>query len=150
MKTNEKEIDALNNLIVINNDRIEGYRRAAEETDQADLKILFNKYSTQSARFASELKMRVTVLGGEPSTGTTNSGKIYRAWMDVKAALTGKDRKAILNSCEYGEDVALGTYKEEIKNEDLGTESRSIVNNQLREIQAAHDEIKQLRDGVEA
>jgi len=29
--------------------------------------------------------------------------------MDVKAALTGKDRKAILNSCEYGEGWATNT-----------------------------------------
>lgn len=31
--------------------------------------------------------------------------------MDVKAALTGKDRKAILNSCEYGEDIAKDSYE---------------------------------------
>ena len=31
--------------------------------------------------------------------------------MDAKAALTGSDRKAILNSCDYGESVAVETYE---------------------------------------
>ena len=150
MKTNEKEIDVLNGLININNDRIEGYQRAAKETDQPDLMNLFTRFSSQSAKYAGELKMRVSALGGEPATGTTNSGKIYRAWMDVKAALTGKDRKAILSSCEYGEDVALSSYKEALKENDLGAESITTLNKHLPELQAAHNEVKQLRDSVTA
>jgi len=30
--------------------------------------------------------------------------------MNFKAALTGKDRKAILNLCEYGEGATVDTY----------------------------------------
>jgi hypothetical protein len=31
----------LNTLIIINNDRIEGYETAAKETEEQDLKVLF-------------------------------------------------------------------------------------------------------------
>jgi uncharacterized protein (TIGR02284 family) len=48
---------------------------------------------------------------GTPEEGTRITGKFFRVWMDVKAALTNKDRKAILISCEYGEDVAVDTYE---------------------------------------
>ena len=34
---NEKTIEALNTLITINNDRIEGYETAAKETEEQDL-----------------------------------------------------------------------------------------------------------------
>ena len=57
------------------------------------------------------LATEVAALGDDIEKGTTNSGKIYRAWMDVKAAFTGHDRKAILASCEFGEDAAQAAYK---------------------------------------
>jgi uncharacterized protein (TIGR02284 family) len=45
-------------------------------------------------------------LGGTATEGTTTSGKLFRVWMDIKSAMTGSDRKAIINSCEYGEEAA--------------------------------------------
>jgi hypothetical protein len=42
---NEKSIDVLNKLIEINNDRIEGYQTASDETKESDLKELFSKLS---------------------------------------------------------------------------------------------------------
>src|SRR3989344_995229 len=101
-KNNKDIIDSLNNLIQINNDRIQGYLTAAKETEEADLKELFSEMMQTSQECRRELVQEVTKLGGTPIEGTTVSGKIYRAWMDVKAALTSKDRKAILNSCEFG------------------------------------------------
>ncbi len=148
-KLNEKEIESMNQLIEYNNDRTNGYQKAATETDHADLKQLFNKYSAQSTQFGSQLHQRVLSLGGEPATGTTNSGKIYRAWMDVKAALTGKDRKAVLNSCEFGEDVALHSYGDALKTPELSVESRSLIEQQSHHIREAHNEIKNLRDQAE-
>src|SRR5690606_32195771 len=113
---NEKAIDVLNSLIVINNDRIEGYETASEETDEMDLKSLFSRFISTSQKCKQELVNEVVAQGGEVADGTKVTGKFFRAWMDVKAALTGKDRKAILNSCEYGEDEALKTYKDAIEN----------------------------------
>ena len=52
----------------------------------------------------------VSRLGGTSAEGTLTTGKLHRVWMDVKAALTGKDREAILKSCEFGEGVAQDTY----------------------------------------
>jgi len=144
--TKEKEVAVLNTLIEYNNDRVEGYQKAAEETEETDLMALFNKYSAQSLKFSQQLANRVSQIGGEPVSGTTNSGKIYRAWMDVKAALTGKDRKAILGSCEYGEDVALKSYEDALEGDNLTAESRIMIAEQARHIRASHDEIKALRD----
>ena len=86
------------------------------------------------------------LLGGEHTEGTTLSGKAYRAWMDVKAALSGKDRKAILNSCEFGEDAALSVYRTVSEGNDLSADSRKIVHKQLADLQKAHDQMKTLRD----
>lgn len=145
---NEKSIDILNSLIEINNDRIEGYETASKETEEGDLKSLFSKFMETSRKCKSELVNEVTRLGGKPEEGTRTSGKFFRAWMDVKAALTAKDRKAILGSCEFGEDAAVGTYANALKksNGDLSTDQQTMINNQYTLIKSEHDKIKAMRD----
>ena len=120
----DKLIDTLNKLIEINNDRIEGYETASKETEENDLKILFAGFINTSQKCKQDLVQEVLNLGGTPVEGTRITGKFFRAWMDVKAALTNKDRKAILNSCEYGEDVAMNTYEKALS--DSGDTSSTI------------------------
>ncbi len=142
----EKRISALNDLIIINNDRYEGYRKAAEETKDESLKDLFKQYSRQSDGYNRELRALVPAHEDEPDQGeTTLSGKLYRVWMDVKTSLAGNDRKAVLSACEFGEDVALGTYKDALDDE-LSGDTRTIVLKQREEIRQAHNHIKALRD----
>jgi uncharacterized protein (TIGR02284 family) len=145
----EKIADALNKLIEINNDRVEGYERAEKETDDNGLKTLFTRFAAQSRSNKSELEGLVRSHGEEPAQGTTTSGKFYRAWMDIKSALTGKDRKAIVASCEYGEDVAKETYQDVIKDLDGASSTvQAILMRQHSEIKEAHDQVKALRDTI--
>ncbi|MDQ3016488.1 MAG: PA2169 family four-helix-bundle protein [Bacteroidota bacterium] len=145
---NDKSIDVLNSLITINNDRIEGYKTAIEETEDQDLITMFNHCMETSQECKSELVAEVNGLGGEPEDGTRIDGKIYRAWMDFKSLLTGKDRKAILNSCEYGEDVAVHTYERAMKDADLSSAHNSIVSAQYAKIKADHDKVRNMRDAA--
>ena len=146
--TTDKSIDVLNSLIVINNDRIQGYETAIDETKDSDLRNLFNRFIDHSRQFRDELISAVRNLGGKPAEGTRPDGKIYRAWMDFKAMLTGKDRKAILSSCEYGEDVAVNTYEKAMKDEDLSPAYSGIVSTQYAKIKADHDEVRSMRDAA--
>ena len=148
----EKSIEVLNSLIEINNDRIEGYEKAAKETEEADLKTLFAQFAKTSEKCKVELLNEVRKLGGTPIEGTKTTGKLYRAWMDIKAALTGKDRKAILSSCEFGEDVAVDTYNKALKDNsaDLTAEQNSMIGAQHASIKADHNKVKGLRDMVAA
>jgi len=147
---NKKAIDALNTLVEINNDRIEGYETAGRETNEADLKVLFTKLAETSQDCRIELEREVELLGGTPAKGTKVSGKFFRAWMDVKAAITGKDRKAILESCEYGEDHALKTYESVLEDDsdELTSEQISLIESQYDLLKADHDAVRALRDSL--
>jgi uncharacterized protein (TIGR02284 family) len=147
----EKRVAALDELIIINNDRYEGYKRAAEETTDPDLKALFNKFSAQSSDFSSELRKWIPLGETLPERDETKaSGKFYRAWMDVKAAVTANNRKAILSSCEFGEDVAKRTYDAILENpEDVSGDLIAVIRKQRGELQVSHDRIKALRDTAE-
>jgi uncharacterized protein (TIGR02284 family) len=144
----EKNTEVLNDLIKINYDRVKGYEKAASETrDQdADLRSLFNDLAAESRNYIKELERFVTARGASPADGTTLDGDIYRAWMDVKATFTGKDRKGILASCEFGEDAAQRAYEKALKVDSLSTEVRQVTSDQKTKLRSSHDKIKRMRD----
>ncbi len=149
MERNSELIEVLNDLIQINNDRVRGYEKATNELSAADvdLKAIFAQMSAESRKYATELSAEVGRLGGEPSTSTTASGKIYRAWMDVKAVFTGKDRHAVLENCEFGEDAAQKAYDEALKSDaTMDTNIRQMITNQKSALRTSHDTIKKYRD----
>jgi uncharacterized protein (TIGR02284 family) len=149
-EVNEKVVTALNELVRINNDRIEGYQRASKETDDADLRMLFTEMAQQSQQYRDELASMVTSMGGDVAQGTTVSGKFYRVWMDVKAMLSSNDRKAALENCEFGEDVALESYETALESGiNFPDNTRSSLRKQKEGIQRSHDKIKQMRDATQ-
>lgn len=146
---NEKVTGIINDLIRINNDRVVGYEKAIDElkAGDADLKSLFERYVTQSKQYAHELSQEITRLGGNPTDSTTNSGKVYRVWMDLKAAISGKDRKAVLDNCEFGEDAAQKAYDMALNSDaDLDPTLRELIVKQKATLKTGHDEVRRLRD----
>ena len=141
-------IEVLNDLTAINNDRIRGYERAIEETMPADsdLRILFTNMISESHDIRVDLASQVQEMGGEFEAGTTLSGKLYRAWMDVRAVFTGHDRYAVLANCEAGEDAAQKAYKDALDTDDLPPHIRTLLDKQKQTLRASHDKIKALRD----
>lgn len=150
---NEKVTAVLNDLVRINNDRVVGYEKAIDELkdEDADLKTLFNRYITESRQNAHELTLEVSRLGGDAAEGTTNSGKVYRVWMDLKAVISGHERKTVLANCEFGEDAAQKAYDTAL-NSDLEFEAtiRDLIVRQKATLKSGHDEVKRLRDMHEA
>ena len=147
---NTVTIEILNDLIQINNDRIKGYTRAIEELkdDDTDLKVLFETMIDQSREARNALGREVQVLGADMDTGTTVSGKIYKAWMDIKAVFSGHDRKTVLANCEFGEDAAQRAYDAALNSENLPHFLREMVEQQKRSLREAHDQVRALRDSV--
>ncbi|HRE51156.1 MAG TPA: PA2169 family four-helix-bundle protein [Flavitalea sp.] len=147
---NEELITVLNDLIRINNDRILGYEKAIKETEgiDLDLKTVFNRMIDESNQYKNELATEALKRGGSADIeSSTNSGKIYRAWMGLKASFTGKDRHAMLAACEYGEDAAQKAYKDALESDaTTDSEIRQMILRQKSTLKESHDLIKQYRD----
>ncbi len=145
--TSDKASGLIKDLIIINNDRYEGYKTAAKETNDQQLKAMFEGFSAQSNQFNSVLRGFISAEES-PKGETTTSGKVYRAWMDIRAAISSNDRKVVLSSCEFGEDVALDSYKTALKEEELPEEISSTVRKQQEQLQEAHNTVKAMRDSA--
>lgn len=153
MQTTEMALEVLNDLVKINNDRIAGYERAINESKDldVDLKATFESMIRESIGYKHELIEKAEELGGEIEEGTTTAGKIYRAWMDVKATFTGSDRKAILESCEFGEDAAQRAYDAALSSDaEMSADIRELIQAQQQSLKNSHDLIKKYRDAHEA
>ncbi len=150
METTKETTTILNDLVEINNDRIIGYEKAIEELKDGDhdLKTLFAGMIDESRQARMALGKEIQGLGGEMEKGdaTTNSGKIYKAWMDVKAVFTGHNRHTVLSNCEFGEDAAQKAYKMALADEHLPAYLKEMLEQQKQTFKASHDEIKALRD----
>lgn len=146
---NDTLITVLNDLIRINNDRVVGYDKAADEARDidVDLRAVFTRMGEESRQYAAELTQEVVKLGGDPATGTTNSGKIYRVWMDLKATFSGNSRQAVLENCEFGEDAAQKAYDSALKSDaEIPADVRQLITNQKSSLKTSHDVIKKYRD----
>lgn len=149
MAANEPLNEVLNDLVQINNDRIAGYQRAINEAKDldVDLKAMFEGMIRESEGYKNDLIAEVGRNDGEVDKGTTISGKIYRAWMDVKATFTGSSRKAILENCEFGEDAWRRAYEAALSSDaEMNAPVRQLITDQYNSQKNSHDLIKKYRD----
>jgi uncharacterized protein (TIGR02284 family) len=150
MKRNKATAETLNDLVQINNDRIVGYENALKELDADDehLRPLFLELIDQSHRFKLQLGTEIEVMGSDIDSGTTTSGKIHRAWLNLKATFSGHNEKNILEECEFGEDAINKAYQSALAEEHVPNYIKDILREQQSYLMEAHDEIKSLRDSA--
>ena len=144
---NKQSVSILNTLIETLKDGELGYQQAADETQDADLKTLFNGYSRQRHELAKTLQKAALALGdaNPEHTGSVNSA-VHRTWINLKATLTTQDRHAVLAECERGQDIAKKAYAEALSQGSLSPELQATVQEQHETILATHDAVKKLRD----
>jgi uncharacterized protein (TIGR02284 family) len=147
MESTTNSTGIINDLIEINNDRVAGFEKAIADIkdENIDLKELFQGYTEQSRKNGQEL---AAIVGNpdEVETGNSVSGTLHRAWIDVKSIFGGSDRASILSEAERGEDAIKKAYKDALEGGELPANAIQTVTTQAQEINAAHDQIKALRD----
>ena len=145
-------IDAFNSLIVINNDRIHGYKTAANEIESPEMKQFFLELSETSVTCRNELIKEVKRLGGIPDESTKTSGKFFRMWMSIKAVITGNDLNTIVKLCQYGENAALDTYKDVLIQEvhEIKPAEQDILNNQYALLKRDYKKLKLIHNALKS
>lgn len=151
METTEKSVEVLNELIELNNDRVAGFEKVMADIkdENIDLKELFQAFAAQSRENSQELSALVGNYGGNLETGTSMSGSLHRAWIDVKSLFGGSDRESILSEAERGEDAIKKAYQQALTDNELPADCLDTISRQSQDIKRAHDQIKALRDTAE-
>lgn len=141
-----KITSVLNELVETSKDGEKGFRTAAEDTKNAELKTVFLRRAEDCKKGAIELQQLVSRLGGEPEEGGSVAGAMHRGWVNLKAAVSDRDDLAILEECERGEDVAKAKYRAALEDDKLPQDIRMAVQRQYDGVVRNHDQIRDLRD----
>ncbi|MEO7563766.1 MAG: PA2169 family four-helix-bundle protein [Sphingomicrobium sp.] len=145
-----EEITALNTLTATTIDSVKGYEDSAKNVDSDRLRELFRKRADERQQVVEQLRSEVRRLGGNPEDDGSIMGKTHQVFEDIKAAITGRDEKAIINEVERGEDYIKGKYEAVLKSDALSGECRSAVEQAFQSVRSGHDQISQIKHSMEA
>ena len=150
MAEQSEGITTLNTLIATTIDSVTGYEDSAKNIHDERLREIFRARADERQRVVEELRTEVRRLGGDPEESGSFLGKTHQRFEDLKAAVTGRDEKAIINEVERGEDYLKGKYETALNDGDLSGESRAVVERVYQSVRQGHDQISQLKHGLEA
>ena len=145
----QDQINTLNELTETTIDSITGYEDSAQNIDNERLREIFRKRASERQEVVDQLRSEVRRLGGNPEDSGTFLGKAHQRFEDLKAAITGRDEKAIVNEVERGEDYLKAKFENALESGNLGGESRQIVERCYQSVRAGHDQISQLKHGMQ-
>ena len=140
---------ALNTLIGTLIDSVEGYQKAAADTDNTRYAEMFNARAQERQQAVTKLQACVARLGGNPEDDGTTAGTVHRGWINLKEAVVGRDDEAIVKSVESGEDYLKDKFETIMDNKDLPAEARAAIEEAWTSVRAGHDEMSQLKHAID-
>jgi uncharacterized protein (TIGR02284 family) len=144
-----EEISTLNTLIATTVDSIKGYEDSATNIDNERFREIFRQRANERQQVVEDLRAEVRRLGGDPEDSGSFLGKAHQRFEDLKAAITGRDEKAIINEVERGEDYLKGKFQAALNSSHLSSETRSAIERCYQSVREGHDQISQLKHGME-
>ena len=150
MTEHKDEIATLNTLIATTIDSITGYEDSAANIDNERFRETFRQRANERQQIVEELRGEVRRLGGEPEDSGSFLGKAHQRFEDLKAAITGRDEKAIINEVERGEDYLKAKFETALNEGNLSGETRAVVEGCYQSVREGHDQMSHLKHGMEA
>lgn len=146
----DNNVSVLNDLIEVSRDGEEGFRKAAEDAKNPELKTLFSSRATEIGAAVRELQSQVAALGSKPEDHGSVAGALHRGWVSLRSAVSDRSDLAILEETEKGEDVAKKKYAEALQESDLSFDIRALIERQYQGVLRNHDLIRDLRNRYRA
>ena len=148
--TNRDEIAALNTLTATLIDSVTGYEDAAANIEGSSrLQQLFRERASERRQVVEDLRAEVRRLGGNPEDDGSFLGRTHQRFLDLKAAITGRDEQAIINEVERGEDYLKEKFETALESGTLSSETRQIIERAYQSVKSGHDQVSQLKHGME-
>lgn len=149
MADTDHDIRTLNSLIATTIDSVNGYNESAKEAENPRFAQMFTSRANERQEVARMLQAEVTRLGGNPEDDGTVLAGAHRVFLDLKAAVTGRDDKAIINEVERGEDHIKAKFEDALQDNDLSPNVKDAVNQAWTSVKTGHDQMRDLKHSME-
>jgi uncharacterized protein (TIGR02284 family) len=148
MTDRKDEIAALNTLTATLIDSVTGFEDSAANIDNPRLQELFRQRASERSRIVEELRSEVRRLGGDPEDDGSFLGKTHQRFLDLKAAIAGRDEKTIIDEVERGEDYLKSKFQAALQSGDLKGETHDLVERLYQQVKEGHDQVSALKHGM--
>lgn len=130
----DSALSALQDLSARCHDSEQGYRHAALDASDGDLRQQFEQLANERSSMAAELDRVLREHGAEPAWREgALTGAAHRMWLDLRTALSRNERQAILDEVARGESAAEDSYDNALR-QGLPAEAMQVVRQQHRRV----------------
>ncbi|CAN5167203.1 PA2169 family four-helix-bundle protein [soil metagenome] len=150
MSQTDHDISTLNALIATTIDSAAGYTEAAKDSKNSRFAALFTSRAAERRTVASRLQEEVTRLGGKAEDDGTVLAGAHRMFLNLKAAVTGHDDKAIINEVEAGEDHIKAKFEDAMGDRELSSAVRDLIETCYAPVKASHDEMRDIKHSMQS
>ncbi len=137
--------EQLNSLLTRNYDAEQGYLTVADKIEHPEMKNFMQQNSQDRNSFGHEIKEIMSELNLKPDKGTSLSGDVHRAWINLKELLSQNSDEAILAEAARGEEYAIAAYEETINTPGLSPSHKRILSDHLNSIKKTREQITKLK-----
>lgn len=147
MSTYTEEVGKkLNELLEKTYDAEKGFKKAAENVENTNLKNYFQRKAQERYDFGHALKTEIKQFGQEVDKGDSFTSKAHRSWMDIKNFFSSDNEEAMLEEAIKGEKAAVDEYEEVLKETTLPPSTETLLTQQKNKIISGLNNIKRLED----
>ena len=146
--SNSHDISTLNGLIATTLDSVDGYTEAAKDSENSRFTPLFTSRAAERRQVVANLQQQVRSLGGDPEDDGTILAGAHRMFLNLKATLTGKDDKAIINEVEAGEDHIKAKFEDAMKDGELSPTALAAITEAFGSVREGHDQMSALKHSL--
>jgi len=147
LNLSESIISELRDLVRINVDSSKGLQTAADCVKDTELAALFRNIASERAVNADKLGHYLAMNDEDANDSGSIAGKIHRWWLNIRGAVSSKEKYAILAEAERGEDEIKDRYEAALRNT-AGSPIHEVLMTQMASVKAGHDKIRDLRDSA--
>ena len=145
-RTRDEILDEIEEILEKNEDARKGYEKAAENADSSELASYFREKASSRKQFNAELKRELKTAYPDYDEDGSFTGKLHRAWMDVKNLFSADDDEAMLEESINGDKAAINEYNDVIEYDNLAPGLKNLLLSQRNKIQADIAENSSLED----
>lgn len=141
------DISVLNSLIKTTLDSMKGFADACDDSD-GTYRDLFQSMSDERSQAASKLQAQVRSLGGDPEDDSSFTAAAHRTFMDLRAAVAGRDEQRVIEEVERGEDHIKEKYEEALADGELSAETRRAIEDCYQSVRKGHDRVSAIKHAM--
>jgi hypothetical protein len=127
----KNNIEILNDLIMIQNERIAGYQLVLEATSkEPHFNNTIRNLIDEGLQFKYLLIQKISQLEKAVSNASSVPGRLYGVWKDLKIKSLNSKGSLVIANCQYNEVIALHVANAALNYTDLAPENRTLIEGQ--------------------